>query len=127
MKFLLNDPSLKDRRRELRKNQTDAERAFWARVRNSQLHGFRFFRQFSVGPYILDFYCPCIMLAVELDGGQHNLPDGKEYDLARSEYLMAHGIEIIRFWNNEVLLAVQSVLAKVKEKIASLSEDIQDA
>jgi len=56
-------------------------------------------------------------LAVELDGGQHNLPEGREYDAARSEYLQAHGIEVLRFWNNDVLLDVQSVLSKVEERV----------
>lgn len=111
MKFLLNDQALKERRRELRRNQTDAEKAFWARVRNRQFLGMRFFRQYSVGPYILDFYCPEINLAIELDGGQHNRTEGREYDEARSEYLNAHGIEVIRFWNNEILREIEGVMA----------------
>ena len=113
MSFLRNDPSLKDRRRELRRDQTDAEQAFWARVRNSQFYGMRFFRQYSVGPYILDFYCPAIKLAVELDGGQHALDENLEYDAARSAYLNAHGIEVARFWNNEVLRDIESVLERL--------------
>lgn len=117
MKFLCNDQTLKDRRRELRKNQTDAEKAFWAHVRNRQFHGIKFFRQYSIGPYILDFYCPDKKLAVELDGGQHNQPENKDYDVARSEYLNNHGIEVLRFWNNEVLLDIKSVLAIVEERV----------
>ena len=65
MKFLRNDPTLKQQRRELRHNQTDAERTLWAKVRNKQFFGMRFFRQYSIGPYILDFYCPTVKLAVE--------------------------------------------------------------
>lgn len=72
MKFVRNDPVLKQRRRELRRNQTDAGKALWMKVRNRQLFGLRFFRQYSIGPYILDFYCPMEKLAIELDGGQHN-------------------------------------------------------
>jgi very-short-patch-repair endonuclease len=113
MKFLRNDPTLKRLRRELRRNQTDAERAFWAKVRNKQFSGMRFFRQYSIGPYILDFYCPTVKLAVELDGGQHNQTYGREYDAARSEYLKAQGIGVIRFWDNEVLVDIQSVLSKL--------------
>jgi very-short-patch-repair endonuclease len=117
MKYLRNDSSLKERRRELRRNQTEAEKTFWAHVRNGQFHGMKFFRQYSVGPYILDFYCPVKKLAVELDGGQHNQADNKEYDAARSEYLSAHGIEVLRFWNHDVLLDAQSVLTRVEEKL----------
>lgn len=117
MTFLRNNPALKDRRRELRRNQTEAEKTFWMHVRKRQLHGLKFFRQYSIGPYILDFYCPALMLAVELDGGHHNQPDTREYDSARSEYLNAQGVEVLRFWNQDMLNHVQSVLARVEEKI----------
>jgi very-short-patch-repair endonuclease len=117
MKFLRNDPTLKQRRRGPRRNQTEAERALWAKVRNKQFFGIRFFRQYSIGPYILDFYCPTVKLAVELDGGQHNQSDSREYAAARSEYLKAQGIEVMRFWDNEVLLDIQSVLSKLELKV----------
>jgi very-short-patch-repair endonuclease len=76
-----------------------------------------FFRQYSIGPYILGFYCPTLRLAVELDGGQHNQLENKEYDAVRSEYLKAHKIVVMRFWNNEVLLDVQSVLSELALKV----------
>lgn len=77
----------------------------------------KFFRQYSIGPYILDFYCPTIKLAVELDGGQHNQSENKEYDLVRSQYLKSHGIDVIRFWSNEVLLNMEGVLAALGLKL----------
>ncbi|MFA4919516.1 MAG: DUF559 domain-containing protein [Thermodesulfovibrionales bacterium] len=117
MKFLKNDPTLKQRRRELRNNQTEAEKTFWSHVRNKQFYGLRFLRQYSISPYILDFYCPSMKLAVELDGGQHTQHESRIYDSTRSEYLKAHGIDIIRFWNHEVLLNISGVLAEVTKKI----------
>ena len=120
MKFLRNDPILKQRRRELRRNQTETEKTFWAHLRNRQFYGMRFFRQYSIGPYILDFYCPTVKLAIELDGGQHNQCENKEYDVARSEYLKAQGIDVVRFWNHEVLLDMQSILTKLALKVTPL-------
>jgi len=120
MKFLRNDPTLKQRRRELRRNQTETEKTLWAYLRNRQFYGMKFFRQYSIGPYILDFYCPTMKLAVELDGGQHNQCENKEYDAARSEYLKAQGIDVMRFWNHEVLLDMQSVLAGLTLKVTPL-------
>jgi len=117
MKFLRNDPTLKQRRRELRHNQTDAERVLWAKVRNKQFFGIKFFRQYSIGPYILDFYCPTMKLAVELDGGHHSQSGNREYDATRSEYLRTQGIDVMRFWDNEVLLDIQSVLSKLALKV----------
>lgn len=117
MKFVRNDHTLMQRRRELRRNQTDAEKIFWVKVRNRQIYGIKFFRQYSIGPYILDFYCPAVKLAIELDGGQHNQSSNREYDAARSEYMRAQGIVVIRFWNHEVLLNMQSVLSKLSVKL----------
>jgi len=77
----------------------------------------RFFRQYSIGPYILDFYCPTMKLAVELDGGQHNQYDSQEYDTVRSEYLKAQGIEVMRFWNHEVLIDTGGVLTRLAERV----------
>jgi prepilin-type N-terminal cleavage/methylation domain-containing protein len=77
----------------------------------------KFFRQYSIGPYILDFYCPTVKLAVELDGGQHNQCENKEYDESRLEYLKAQGIKVTRFWNHEVLFDIQSVLAGLALKV----------
>ena len=117
MKFLWNDPTLKKRRRELRRNQTEAEKMVWAHLRNKQFYGMKFFRQYSIGPYILDFYCPTVKLAIELDGGQHNQPENKGYDLARSEFLKAQSIDVIRFWNDEVLLNMEGLLSELASKI----------
>ena len=75
----------------------------------------RFLRQYSIASYILDFYCPEIKVAIELDGGQHNNPKEKAYDAIRAEYLQAQGINVLRFWDNDILLDIQSVLTKVEE------------
>ena len=67
-KYLANNKILKERRRELRRNQTPAEKIVWTFLRSRHLSCLRFVRQYSLGPYILDFYCPKLKLAIELDG-----------------------------------------------------------
>ncbi len=119
MTFLKNAPHLKERRRELRRRQTEAERVLWGALRNNQLYGLKFFRQYSFGPYILDFYCPEKSLAIELDGGQHDLPEKREYDAVRTAYLEAHGVEVVRFcrfWNSDVMQDVQAVLHVIAQQ-----------
>src|SRR3989338_5263840 len=96
MRFIINDPSFKLRRRILRKKQTDAEHKLWQRLRNKQVQGLKFYRQYGVGSYILDFYCPQRLLAIELDGSQHLAT--REYDNDRTAYLQRLGITVIRFW-----------------------------
>ncbi len=106
-----NRSSVMPRRKELRKNQTDAELQLWQEVRGNRLEGCKFYRQYSVGPYILDFYCPKARLAIELDGSQH--VENRDYDRQRSLFLNGHDITVLRFWNNEVFNNLEGVLLKV--------------
>ena len=99
--------------RELRKNQTDAEALLWQLLRNRQIQDAKFRRQHPVEPYILDFYCHDKKLAVELDGGQHNTTEGKASDEKRTQYLNSQGIQLLRFWNNDVLQNTESVLEQI--------------
>ncbi len=117
---LYNKLYLKPLRKNLRKNLTDAERAVWNIIRNRQILNQKFFRQYSVDKYILDFYCPKIKLAIEIDGGQHNYEENKKADELRSKYLKSVGIYIIRFWNNEVLLNANGVYITIYNKITEL-------
>ena len=112
--FPTNDPQSKRHRRDLRKNQTFAEHLLWQKLRNEGL-GYKFYRQFNIGNYILDFYCNKKKLAIELDGSHHGEDGCKEYDDRRSEYLLTHGIKVIRFWNNEVIQNLNGVTARIKE------------
>ncbi len=113
MKILYNNPKYKQRRQGLRKNQTDCEGILWTKLRNKQCNGYKFLRQYSVGHYILDFYCPKLRLAIELDGSQH--AEQKEYDQQRTAYLLANDIIELRFWNNEVIENIEGVYAKILE------------
>ncbi len=96
-----------ERRRSLRAASTDAERALWRILR--QLEGYRFRRQHSAGPYILDFYCAASRLAVEVDGAQHYTADGLADDAERTAYLEALGMRVLRFTNVEVLANAEGV------------------
>ena len=87
----------------LRRDMTDAERKLWWILRSRKLAGFKFRRQVPMAGYILDFYCVKILLAVELDGGQHCEPDAIAYDQRRTNMLSTHGIRVLRFWDNDVL------------------------
>ncbi len=99
--------------RDLRKNSTWAERRLWQCLRNRGVAGAKFRRQFSVGPYILDFYCAEATLAVELDGDVHGAPDQRRHDERRNAYLRALGIEVLRFWNEEVRTNLDGVLETI--------------
>ncbi|MEQ8665267.1 MAG: DUF559 domain-containing protein [Rhodospirillales bacterium] len=101
------------RARKLRKNMTNAEKAFWSQVRDKRFHELRFRRQHPIGPYIVDFYCAAKEIVVELDGGQHT----QETDLERSAFLQSCGLRVIRFWNNDVLSNLGGVLRSLENEL----------
>ena len=93
--------SFKQIARELRRNQTDDEKALWRALRGRRFAGFKFRRQHTVGDYILDFYCADARLAVELDGSQHGHLEGMQRDVERETFLVEQGIVTLRFWNRQ--------------------------
>ena len=118
-------PTLHQFARQLRTHQTDSERLIWQKLRARQVLDFKFRRQHPCPPYVLDFYCVELQLAVELDGSQHFTPEQSSYDQLRSEYLSSLGIEVLRFDNRQVLMETESVLqeiwGKAQQKIKSPS------
>lgn len=103
-----NNKNQKRRRQELRENQTETEKILWQELRGRKLGRLKFYRQYSVGPYILDFFCPQTRLNIELDGKQHK--ENVEYDKERENFLKNKDIKTIRFWNNEVMNNLGKVL-----------------
>ena len=99
---LYNQKGLKEKRKALRSNSTSAEAILWKMLKAKQIEGKRWRRQFSIGNFILDFYCPEIKLCIELDGSEHYTVSGQFNDERREEFLKSQGITIIRFENKEI-------------------------
>ena len=93
----------------LRRDMTDVERKLWLAVRDRRLGGFKFRRQVTIGPFIVDFLCVEARLIVEFDGGQH----GEEVDARRTSYLEAQGYRVMRFWNNDLIDSFEGVLEAI--------------
>ena len=90
-------------------------------LKGDKLLGTRWRRQFSVGPYILDFYCPSLKLAIELDGALHYTDSGYHHDSVRENFLSDLGIEVLRFenktvWNGQEAI-IESVTRKIEERL----------
>jgi len=92
---------------------TDVERKLWHAVRNRQLGGFKFRRQVTIGPFIVDFLCAEARLVVELDGGQH----GEEVDSGRTAFLEGEGYRVLRFWNGDVVESFEGVLEVILQAL----------
>ena len=107
--------------RKLRRDMTIAEQCLWRRIRTQQL-GVKFRRQHPAGIYILDFACVELMLALELDGGQH--AEAQVKDEKRTKWLEAKGWKVLRFWNNELLKNIDGVLEEINHTLSNLQIDV---
>jgi very-short-patch-repair endonuclease len=110
---VINRKSTKLTRERLRKIQTDAEIKLWSRLRNKSFMDLKFFRQYGIGTYIVDFYCPRKKLVIEVDGSQHFEETQQYYDLKRTEYFNSLGINVLRFNNGNVLMNINEVLQRI--------------
>ena len=115
-----NKKTLKETRRKLRRDETIAEKHMWSQLRNRQLLGLKFKRQFSIDKYIIDFYCPQFKIAIELDGNVHELEEVKEHDEERQKYLESYGINFIRVTNDEYLGNSNKAFDRIETKIKLL-------
>jgi very-short-patch-repair endonuclease len=117
-KTIVADDNLRrDRARDLRRAQTDAEKKLWDRLKSGRLHGVKFRRQFPIGPFFADFCAAKELLVVELDGSQHMKMMAR--DEQRTKYLESLGYRVVRFWDNEALASTDEVI----EKISGLLKD----
>ena len=120
MKHVFNLTSEKEKRRVLRNRPTQSENILWLRLRREQIAGLRFRRQYSVGAFVLDFFCPEINLAIEIDGSSHDGEDAKEYDLNRQGWIEQYGVQFLRFTNDEVQNDIETILQTIAAKAAAL-------
>jgi very-short-patch-repair endonuclease len=103
------------RARRLRRNSTDAENALWYRLRSRGLGGHKFVRQEPIGQYTVDLICRARRLIIEADGGQHA---GNPRDAVRDKWLVDHNYQVLRFWNNDVLVNMTGVLETIAIALA---------
>lgn len=115
MTIIFNRTSERVKRKALRKAMPKAEVILWAHLKNKQLHGYKFRRQYSVGPYIVDFYCPRLKLAIEIDGPTHFTKQAKRYDLQRQRYIESFGIRFLRVTNLDVYENIEGVIERIIE------------
>ena len=116
---VFNTKDMKALRRQLRSNGTPAEGGLWNILKGKKIGGLQFRRQYSVGQYILDFYCPALKLAIELDGNYHYNTANSEHDLDREEDLLNdYGIQTLRFENKIVFEQPQTIFDSVLKFLA---------
>lgn len=99
----------------LRKNQTDAERKLWSRLRAKRLEDRKWRRQQPLGAYIVDLICFEKRVIIELEGGQHMDQEAK--DQIRDKWLKEQRYKVIRVWDREIFKNLAGVLETIREKL----------
>ncbi len=117
-----NKKSEQEKRRFLRSNMTYCEKIVWTYLRKRQL-GYRFLRQYSVDHFVIDFYCPELKLAIEIDGSVHEKPDQKKYDEERQRYIKQYGIKFLRITNEELIGNPNKAFDKIESSLKIIEQN----
>ncbi|BCM92887.1 putative protein [Abditibacteriota bacterium] len=123
MSQVFNRHSELETRRALRNAMPPAEVILWKRLQRRQVAGAKFRRQQSVEAFVLDFYCPEVRLAIELDGPSHDGEEAAQRDESRQQLIESYGIVFLRFSNQEIYQNVQGIVETIETKVASLRQN----
>lgn len=110
---------LEENAKRMRQNPTEAEKVLWEYLRGNQMN-VKFRRQHVIDNFILDFVSLEKRLVIEADGGYHNVPEQKEYDDARENWLKENGFTVLRFTNEHILMDIDNTISIIKSHISSL-------
>lgn len=116
-KILPYNPKLIPLARKLRNNSTLSEILLWNEIKGKKL-GHDFHRQKPIANYIVDFYCPDLLLVIEIDGSSHRFNGA--YDVERQKDLEAMGVEFLRFDDLEVKADIGNVVEAILWKIEQM-------
>jgi len=101
----------------------EAEVILWSKLQRRQIAGIKFRRQYSVGNYVVDFYCPELKLAIEVDGDSHFQPGAEERDAERENFIKQYGIKFLRFTNSDVRKNLYGVLTQIWNTVKSMKPE----
>jgi very-short-patch-repair endonuclease len=108
------------RAKELRSDLTIAEATLWKGLKGGAMRGYDFHRQKPIGDFIVDFFCPKLMLAIEIDGESHR--DKAQYDRERQTWLEGHGIKFLRLDDEQLRRRPQDALRAIEGWIVGEEE-----
>ena len=108
------------RARAMRKAMTEPEVILWSRLRGRGGDRPTFRRQYPFGSLILDFYCPSLRLALEVDGSTHWDEAAQLRDAARDRWLAAHGVEVMRIPPSRIYHGLEGVMDAIWLRVEAL-------
>lgn len=113
LEFMRNNP---DKTAWRLSNLSYPEKLFIEYLESNELNSkYSIIREYSVFPYFIDFAFPNEMVAVEIDGSQHLLPDRKKRDNDKDKLLNSLGWTIIRISEKEIKTNIKFVFDRIVE------------
>lgn len=127
---MLNPKNTKKYRQYLRNNMTKWEVILWNDLKGKKMFGFKVRRQYGFRNYVIDFYCPRLKLAIEIDGDVHYFENNRIRDQKKDEYLQNEGIKMIRLKNEDLDGDYESVITYLenlfKKRANEMNVEIND-
>ncbi len=117
---IFNSQKNTNKRKELRHNMTKAEVLLWIELKGRKVMGYKFRRQFGIDIYVVDFYCPELKLAIEVDGATHFTDEDIAYDKDRQERIEQLGVRFLRFTNLDIYDSLECVMEVIRNKIKEI-------
>lgn len=111
------DEKARNLAKRLRRRMGRPETLLWQELRANGLDGLHMRRQHPIGPYVLDFFCASVKLAIEVDGGVHDLPGRRERDAERTAWLGSRGVRTLRVPAHVVENDIDRVLTRIREAV----------
>lgn len=108
------------KRKALRNEMPKAEVLLWIELKGKKMLNYKFRRQYGFGKFVVDFYCPELRLAIEIDGATHYTDKEIKYDAERESIIANFKVFFLRFTNPEIYTDMSNVLEKIKLTIKNL-------
>ena len=113
---IFNLKKAKTLKSKIKKGPTAEEKQIWNYIKDRKLYNLKFQKQYEMGRYTADFYCPEIEFAIQIDNDKHT----KKYEKIRDEYLYSIGVTYLRFTSSEIKSNLEETLEKIEIAVSDL-------
>lgn len=108
--------------RNQRRTSNEFAATVWQWIRNRQIGGAKFRREYPIPPYTVDFCCVERKLIIEIDGEGHFTEEGLEHDRVRDRFLRNLGYKILRIPGYAVIREDGDVITRIREFVRETGE-----
>lgn len=95
------------------------EATIWSCLQGIKTDALRFKRQFTIGPYVVDFCCPSMKLIIEVSKHEGPVRPPDAYDQMRISYLEAAGYNVLRFAETEARDHSERIVDAIRSYLSS--------